>query len=319
MPIVANREDILAYAVDLWAERASLIRDDVDGGFYWKFCRSDFWESLEELSSITPDPALGATEENLRHVRAGSEWFARWNLQNPSLLVDGIERGTVPLRGAHFASLPGSWTGNSAKSTALLLVMSREWTGERVEQEIRRRASGVEVARTRDRDWRLACSIRVAVLEADTAIGWFFSVDPFHLLDSSSLRLPGPGVLVEVSLPLPPSGVIAATYNQIADEEHLLDEIGPKSNGQTVSVAIRTWATALLVASGTSGANDYEDPKGSAIDLVDRALLGDADNLMGEALSISTYQRHLNELIRRVPESAAFLSAPKVRRKRRRD
>lgn len=322
MPIVAERSEILSFASALWESRDTLYRDEVDGGFYWTFCRPDFRTDL--LGTLHEIKAMRKPDESEEEVRArlrrASELIVRWDLENPSLLRDGALTATIPLRGAYFTPSWGPKTGSPSQHTALLLVMSPDWTGQRVEQEIRLRSNETGVDRTKTGAWVLGTSVRVAAMPVGSVLSPLFDLDPFDQLLSSedTPRLQRPGLLVETSLPLPPEGVIAKVYDQVVVQEGLVEQMGPRGNGQRVAQAIKTWATALLVASGNSGAPEFKDPKGHAIDLVDRALYGDADDLEGEPLSVSTYQRHYNELVKRVPESAAFLAAPKMHRKKRR-
>jgi len=117
----------------------------------------------------------------------------------------------------------------------------------------------------------------------------------FH---ANSAHLDPPFVEVVVGLPLPPPGVVAATYDGVVLRDRRWHErlVSPEQ-GQEAWTGVRTWGTALLAKSGMR-IND-------ALRGVERAMYPNMPD--GSLITQSRYQQDKAVLAARVPEAAPLL------------
>lgn len=105
----------------------------------------------------------------------------------------------------------------------------------------------------------------------------------------------GPFVLLSISIPIPPAGVVASYYDGVAIEQcKWYQELLGARNVQSVDVAIRTWATCLLM---------YLGQKRSL------ALWKTAQVVGLNPVEPNTYHESRIRILDRVPELKEFLLA----------
>lgn len=295
MAIVADPKDILGVARELWQQRDGLQRDQVDGRFFWKFCRPELAERVEVLLVDFERAEKAGTES----VSIAEEVFRQVNMmkvENPSLWTALHEPQSLTMRGAYFYHGDRSGPEGLAGRYIRAGITSADWSGDRVEREIRAYAERNDLNSKAAESARsfAGFSVRFWLVEAGAPLA---DVSPGTFASRFRLLLTSPVVAVDVTFPLPPEPVIALTYDTLVINEkqwHRL--LAPLGNGQKVDVAIRTWATALLVATGRRL----------------HLAMGDVDEALGTESPVErVYRRNLAELFKRVPEAMTFLQSPR--------
>lgn len=290
MAIVADSKTILDAAAELWAEQETLQRDEVDGFFYWRFCRPEFKESVEVAVEKFNDNADIETSLALYRLRY------YWDAENPSLMASLLRGESLVMRGAYFYDGTRRGKDTLIEDYIHAGVTAADWSGDRVEREIRKyqEVRGLEAQVIAPSQVSAGFAIRFGFLEAGVSLSEVIPIPHAGLPD---IPLKMPVVIVDVTLPLPPVSVIASIYddtviNRLEWHRKLLSP----GNGQGVDIAIRTWTTALLVASGMK---------------LRFAMVEVDDRLKTDSSVERVYQRHRAELFKRVPEAATFLTTSK--------
>ncbi len=312
MPLVSGSSAstatrLLAFATDLLGDLELLDLDTIDGEFYWRWCRADLLEPASALPAKLPR-AIGAAKEGaesqagiyepaglfdylregLRFVRDLLAFSDRLAQQYPRIvwqrLLDG-ER--IAMRAAEAEFVTEDLAGGSHR-VVRLRVYSGAWTGQEVEDEVRRLAFAryddlVQPATPPD---SIALHLRFEFVSEKQARK--------AALDDEPLR--APYVLVVAPLPLPPEKTIAREYEALVRHEHGWHlELPGSGSRQEKVVAVRTWAIGLLVHEGV--------PVNEAIDVVCLHL-----NLA--PISQSCFGGDRKRLFERVPEAIPYLHAP---------
>ncbi len=276
-----REEHIIAVTKLLWERRRKQLQlDEVDGAFYWWCCRAN----------DVPNPFAARsddwTREELTALHAEApDWF-RWT-----------EEGHLP-------RIRAPWIRLGFHGSVLMGIPSREWRGCDVADDIRAWVRRVEDNPASQEFFTpekyesidgVCLQIRAWFKRAHS---FAFTPHPSLVPDRFEDRLPRPllgfpVVLVDLPLPLPPFSVIEAFYDGvvIGEKQWHLQLVG-ESNQQTVEVAIRTWAIALLARSGMN--------VNKAIDLV-------ADHTRNDSISQERFNQARRHLRARVPEAAPYL------------
>jgi hypothetical protein len=271
-PPPSRGERALALAEDLAEDLAAVELDAIDGEFYWRCCRGDLLELVEDLGEkgprlpgvkAPPKPGMPANDEDslsgtvepdgffayLREgLRLAGEFIALGDeaaLLYPEVVWRRLLEGErVAMRAAE-AEVRGPFDGGDPPGL-ILRVFSGAWTGAQVEDEVRRLVAGRP-------EWFERARV---VPTRSTAVGvWVdFSLgEQRHAMaDGEDGVAPrSPCVEVSVPVPLPPPGAIAREYDALVRNEFKwhLGLLGGGSR-QDKEVAVRTWTVGLLMAEG---------------------------------------------------------------------
>lgn len=303
---------ILAMTIDLAEDLENVDLDEVDGEFYWRCCRTDLHVRLAELCSRRPRP-IGArksqgevaphSDDDLEGLVEPSDpvAFLREGLRYANELLDLADRATevfpstvwprildgerIAMR-AVSAEVHGPRTPGSLDHTLYLKVFSGAWTGEQVEDEIRRQVQ-------KGSRWLVLPPERAGT-GVYVRVGFSLARD-LEAAGGETEAAGSPHVAICAELPLPPPGAIAREYDALVRRErqwHLLLPGG--GSRQDKEVAIRTWAVAMLMTEGMVF--------GDAMAEVHR-VTGFGD------VSQARFGQDRTRLLERVPEAEPYLFA----------
>lgn len=296
MDSISDQDVTLQIAEMLWKRRASITLDEVDGTFYWRKCRradipSEFSmfdefplenlialheESPDWFRWITPDQLPPMRPAWIRTMRGGTEYPNdpdRRRKHAGSLFV-GIRSSSM--NGADVANCVYQFDAEVRDDPDYASMMpDPEWPD--------------------DYD---AVNIRAWLQQPGS---FEFTEHPAlrsrHYRDGlptmPSPKLAFPFVLLEIHYPLPPQQVITAFYDAyVMERRQWHRELVGSVNRQSLEVAIRTWAVALLMAAGRKHYLAMSDVCG---------------RLGIDGVSQPRYGQDRELLMRRVPELKKFI------------
>jgi hypothetical protein len=281
--------------------------DAIDGEFYWRCCRRDLWDEIEGLKALLQDARAHRREDGLQSEQgqAALDAFRRLVTQfqpdDPNIMKHLLgPAGWVRLRdGQAMLYVDDSQPlkrppyREGWEERVKLRVFSNRWTGTDVEERI---VSSVANPGTSYGDWMRRCwfgpedvvAVRVA-FEFAPAGTEVRDLDP----SEEPLRLSLPHIIVTVAPPFPPAGAIARLYDDIVrGERQWHKRLAGAPTPQVKRVALRTWATGLLVGSGRK---------------VDHAI-SDVCAVMNEPEVTSVqFTKDRLRLVARVPEAGRYV------------
>jgi len=262
---------VLHLLADLAAHLGPLALDDVDGEWYWRCCRTDLLDQLDDTLARHPSLADPEPRPDPRrmHDYLGFMRLRAWNVLRvereverlyPSSVWERLMDGDrVPMRPPDVATVRYDHA-----HYLLARVFSGAWDGAHVEGALRSaydeavdRAVGTALGEDESGETESAGAAQSGASRAPPHGGVSVQVD-FSLVDDPrhadaafgpAIRVPY--VQVEVHLPLPPKGTIAREYDAIVRAHRRWHQLLPGGTSrQEKEVALRTWAVALLVAQG---------------------------------------------------------------------
>jgi hypothetical protein len=312
-----RRDLILNTMTDLWGRQSEIDLGDIDGMYFWHVCHQDRIKGFKELIG-----RAGAEEID--------EYIEEMSREIP-YIVDWLRNGGVPtMRAPMFkyafanqvdSSVPFFGTTSSfgtfpsvERFWARLMVFDRSSTGRDVERELRRKVAEEEehdpqvFTRALSGDLesvRLSDATSAPHLSStsfsSTSIRfcrpgelqiqqWWF-VDPSRRREWVPVKLPN--IWVTVMMPLPPEGIVAATYDAIARQHnqwhlHLVGDERKQSN----RAAIRAWAAGLLINDGM--------PVSFALSAVEQRM-------GSKPYTVTRFNQDRLALVSRVPEAEWFV------------
>ncbi len=292
-----DRETVLEVLDDLRRHLDDVDLDVIDGEFYWRCCRREVVEGIEQTRSALDNKddqlflrtyqSLRFHERDLPDINAYLFAGGRFRMRDAYVSL-GSRRAFDPFR-AHIE--PGS------EMWAKMRILSSAWSGQDVEQRLRDHVNGpritdqirldFEPVPPRPPDW-VAVRVAFRLEERETELDAFLS--------GRGAPLSLPHVVVTAALPFPPEGVIAALYNRIVVSEKGWDQqLQGAANIQERRVALRTWAVGLLVGQG--------DKTLSAIDEVCERIG------QPEPITQTRFGEDRALLVARVPEAKPYVYA----------
>lgn len=256
-----RRPAVLHLLADLAGRLGPLDLDDVDGEWYWRCCRTDLLDRLDDALARYPGLAAPEPRPDPRRMHAylGGMRARAWDVLHverevqklyPSSVWERLMAGErVPMRPPDVATVRYDHA-----RYLLGRVFSGAWDGTHVERALR--ASYDEAVDREVGAW-LGEAAPPAESPGTPRGGVSVQID-FSLIDDARLVdaafgpvVRVPYVQVEVRLPLPPDGAIAREYDAIVREHRGWHRLLPGgTNRQEKEVALRTWAVALLMAQG---------------------------------------------------------------------
>jgi hypothetical protein len=305
---LSSVEDVLGSARRLWSGRESIDLDLVDGEFYWRYCRGDLVQQLEELLPTLDDEAspvdrIAAVFDHLYAMEQEIPGLTSWieNREPPRMrdpLVSWHHPGSTVV-----PAFSGKMKPSGIGAWLCMGVRNSHWTGADVERACRHEAK-VFASHLYNRNLLVngestADEMLVAVDFKFYGAGELtFTSDWWQIPsgDSRQVRVESSVTMCVIAHPFPPEGVLAAMYDSIVRDHYAWHQrlYGYQALGnQTVDVAIRTWAIGLLVGSGVK----YRHAERAVAEAL--ALAG-----ILESSQFSVDRRNLTS---RVPEAEPFL------------
>jgi hypothetical protein len=181
-------------------------------------------------------------------------------------------------------------------------VFSNRWTGVDVEKRITSYVSDAQHSGGRDDrvEPRPETSLESVVIDVTFSFSPAGTEVTHPAPTIGVLKIAAPHIVVVVGLPLPPAGTIANLYdNNVRRERQWHERLTGAPVRQEKHVALRTWATGLLVASGCKTRDAMRDVC---------AIIGE-----DEVTQVQFTEDRLR-LVERVPEAKPFLYAKPPRR-----
>ena len=316
MPLLRRQPDrrqrLVAFADELLDELEKVDLDVIDGEFYWRWCRVDLLNQLEELRSRFPSTLLSDQpsepdllyEENVLtrwldfedvfdYLRQGMHFVS--NFLNLEEAAADLYPGVVWRR-----MLDGERVAMRAAETELrvqhhedhgvmmlsLKVFSGAWTGCDVEAEIVRMATYAE---------RWQAPVPLPPQETLRLRLAFAFADETRARDDAQgdIEPRFPYILVETPLILPPEGTIAREYDALVRGWHGWHRDLPGGvSRQEKEVAIRTWVLGLLMGEGET---------------FNQAMSKIQTVLHLDGIAQARFGQDRKQLIARVPEAKPYL------------
>jgi hypothetical protein len=307
-----RRARLLDFAAELLEDLETVDLDTIDGEFYWRWCRVDLLEQLEQWRIAFPDTLRSDTsatsdlahednlltgwledEEIFDYLRQGLRFVRKFlDLEDAAAdLYPGVvwrrliagER--VAMRAAEGEVRYHDF--DDARSPLLSLkVFSGAWIGFQVDEELERMAMQATRWYPVDiRDMDAAVTVHVT----------FRFVDEAQAPSETNGREPArfPYVLVETSLPLPPKATIAREYDALVRDAWQWHRQLPGSDSrQDKEVALRTWTIGLLMRHDLT---------------FNQALARVQERLDLEGISQTRFGQDRLRLVERVPEARGFI------------
>lgn len=275
----------------------------VDGEFYWRCCQAELIERVERMRAGQPRPVGAPSHPDgdrervplplnaFEFFREGLRWAAdlaalvdEAAALYPAVVWQRLLAGErVAMRAAET-----EWVAPEPGVRDEPVYRPRVFSGSRGGAEVEDLLKRYDRART----WDEPRPTHDPGLEASVHLDFRLVTDP--VVDPGSGRVGAPFVQVDASDPPPAAGTVASNYDAVVRALHRWHERLPGGPRQELEVAVKVWATALLMREGLS------------FNLAMRHACEETN--LGE-VSQARFGQVRHDILRRVPEAEGYIGS----------